>query len=117
MAPLDWLSVRIVCANVRAHGWGWAGIGGDEGGSPDPLTPTRRHDGGPKGTTGDTGRFTGGQGVAGSNPVIPTGSNSRSEAVSEKSEAVSFPSGGQNVATGVATAHILTTPLLLRADQ
>jgi hypothetical protein len=38
--------------------------------------------------------LTGGQGVAGSNPVIPTGSNSRSEAVSERSEAVSFLSGG-----------------------
>src|ERR1035437_3491177 len=92
MAPLDWLSVRIVCANVRAHGLGWAGIGGDEGGSGDPLTPTRRHDGGPKGTTGETGRFTGGQGVAGSNPVIPTGTRRRSEAVSERSGAASLVS-------------------------
>jgi len=42
--------------------------------------------------------------AAGSNPVIPTGTRSRSEAVSEKSGAASFVSGGRNVATRVATA-------------
>jgi hypothetical protein len=61
--------------------------------------------------------LTGGQGAAGSNPVIPTGTSSRSEAVSEKSGAASFVSGGRNAATRVATARILTTPSLLRAAR